>query len=135
MYLGRDRFSYGCQMICILILSTKKWLFRVKSFYQVLARDPNTSFPSRTIWGTPAPTNVSFFVWCVARDKIFTRDNLTGRRMVIVNQCYTCLSHSELKERICLFIAQMGQIAGELWDVVRDWWGMSWVFPTTVVES
>lgn len=104
--------------------------FQVKSYYQVLAGEANTAFHWTAIWLTRAPTKVSFFDWCAVKDRILTIDNLMRHEMVIVNQC--CMWFRDVESVAHLLIHC--PIAKELWDEALVSWGMSWVFPSTVVE-
>ena len=65
-------------------------VFDIRSFYNKLRDSPSTVFPWKAIWRAKAPRRVSFFVWCVARNKILTGDNLRLRRLVFVDWCIMC---------------------------------------------
>ena len=49
-------------------------VFDIWSFYNKLRDSPSTVFPWKAIWRAKAPRRVSFFVWCVAWNKILTGD-------------------------------------------------------------
>jgi hypothetical protein len=55
---------------------SKRGLFEVKSYYEVLNRKDGPSFPWKSIWRVKAPAIVAFFVWTAALGKILTHDNL-----------------------------------------------------------
>ena len=54
--------------------------FDIRSYYNKLRDSPSIVFPWKAIWKAKAPRRVSFFVWCVAWNKILTGDNLRLRR-------------------------------------------------------
>ena len=56
--------------------------FDIRSYYNKLRNSPSIVFPWKAIWKVKAPRRVSFFVWCVAWNKILTGDNLRLRRLV-----------------------------------------------------
>ena len=58
--------------------------FDIRSYYNKLWNSPSIVFPWKAIWKVKAPRRVSFFVWCVAWNKIQTGDNLRLRRLVFV---------------------------------------------------
>ena len=58
--------------------------FDIWSYYNKLKDSPSTVFTWKAIWRAKAPRRVSFFVWCVAWNKILTGDNLRLRRLDFV---------------------------------------------------
>jgi hypothetical protein len=56
--------------------SSKRCLFEVRSYYEVLIRKDGPSFPWKSVWCVKAPARVAFFVWLAALGKILTHDNL-----------------------------------------------------------
>ena len=59
--------------------------FDTKSYYNKLRDPPSIVFPWKGIWRVKAPRQVSFFVWCVAWNKILTGDTLILRKLVLVD--------------------------------------------------
>ena len=59
--------------------------FDMWSYYNKLRNSPSIVFLWKAIWKVKAPRRVSFFVWCVAWNKILTGDNLRLRRLVFVD--------------------------------------------------
>jgi len=55
---------------------SKRGLFEVESYYEVLIRKDGPSFLWKNIWRVKAPARVAFFVWTTALGKILTHDNL-----------------------------------------------------------
>jgi len=55
---------------------SKRGLFEVKSYYEVLNRKDDHSFPWKSIWCVKAPARVAFFVWTTTLGEILTHDNL-----------------------------------------------------------
>jgi hypothetical protein len=66
---------------------SRKGVFEVSSFYQVLSYHGSLPFPWRGIWRTKALPRVAFFAWTATRSKISTIDNLRRRGMIVVNRC------------------------------------------------
>ena len=64
--------------------------FDIRSYYNKLRNSPLIVFPWKAIWKAKAPRRVSFFVWCVAWNKILTGDNLRLRRLVFMDWCIMC---------------------------------------------
>jgi hypothetical protein len=71
-------------------VSSKKGLFKVKSFFNSLACSEGSRFPWKSVWWTRAPSRAVFFAWSVALDKILTVDNLIKKRVIIVDRCFLC---------------------------------------------
>ena len=68
-----------------------------------------------------APLRVSFFVWTVVWDRIFTGDNLRGRRLVFVDWCIMCLSNGETVDYLLLHCGKVYC----LWSLVFRSFGFS----------
>ena len=64
--------------------------FDIRSYYNKLRDSPSIVFPWKVIWKAKAPRQVSFFVWCVAWNKILTGDNLRLRKLVFADWCIMC---------------------------------------------
>jgi hypothetical protein len=89
-------FSRRCiQLKCVEVaktswVSSKKCLFKVKSFYS-LACSGGIRFPRKSVWCTQASSRaVFFFAWSAALGKILTLDYLRKRRVIVINRCYMC---------------------------------------------
>jgi hypothetical protein len=52
---------------------SKKGLFEVRSYYEVLIRKNGPSFLWKSIWRVKASTRVAFLVWSAALSKILTQ--------------------------------------------------------------
>lgn len=72
---------------------------------------------------------MAFFIWCVARGKIFTIDNFIKRRLVNVNWCCMCTLDVELVSHLLIHT----KVAQELWTLILGMFGIVCVFPTEVV--
>ena len=59
--------------------------FDIRSYYNKLRDSLSIVFPWKGIWRVKTPRQVSFFVWCVAWNKILTGDNLRLRRLDFVD--------------------------------------------------
>ena len=62
--------------------------FDIWSYYNKLRNSPLIVFPWKAIWKVKALRRVSFFVWCVAWNKILTGDNLRLRRLIFCGLVY-----------------------------------------------
>jgi hypothetical protein len=60
-------------------IPSKRALFGVKSFYNVLGWFDGIRFPWKSVWRTKIPLRVAFFVWSTTLGKILTLDNLHKR--------------------------------------------------------
>ena len=105
-------------------------VFDIRSFYNKLRDSPSTVFPWKAIWRAKAPRQVSFFVWCVAWNKILTGDNLRLRRLVFVNWCIMCRHCGETVDHLLLHC----EMAYRLWSFVFITFGLSWVIPRSIPD-
>jgi hypothetical protein len=71
-------------------VSSKKGLFKVKSFFSSLTCSGDSRFPWKCVWQTQAPPRAAFFTWSAALGKILTMDNLRKRHIIIVDRCCLC---------------------------------------------
>ena len=102
--------------------------FDIWSFYNKLRDSPSIVFPWKAIWKAKAPRRVSFFVWCVAWNKILTGDNLRLRRLVFVDWCIMCRHCGETVDHLLLHC----EMAYRLWSFVFITFGLSWVTPSSI---
>ena len=79
-----------------------KGAFDIRSYYNKLRDFPSTIFPWKAIWRAKAPRQVSFFIWCVAWNKILTGDNLRLRRLDFVDWCIMCRHCGETVNHLLL---------------------------------
>ena len=89
-----------------------------------------TVFPWKAIWRAKAPRWVSFFVWCVAWNKILTGDNLRLRRLVFVDWCTMCRHCCETIDHLLLHC----EMAYQLWSFIFKTFGLSWVIPRSILD-
>ena len=80
--------------------------FDIWLYYNKLRDSPSIVFPWKAIWRVKAPRRVSFFVWCVAWNKILTGDNLRLRRLDFVDWCIMCGHCGEMVDHL-LFHCEM----------------------------
>lgn len=73
------------------------------------------------MWCLHAPNKVSFFVWCVAKDKILTIDNLICHGKVIANRCCKRLRDGEGVTHLFTHYP----VVRDLWAAVPLWWRMA----------
>jgi hypothetical protein len=83
-------------------VSSKKGLFKVKSFFYSLACSRSSRFPWRSVWHTQATLRDAFFVWSIAISKILTLNNLRKRHIIVINRCYMCKKTGEIIDHLLL---------------------------------
>ena len=71
-------------------------------------------FPWKGVWKVNAPRHVSFFVWTIVWDRIFTGDNLKDRMMAFVDWCIKCRCNGEMVDHLLLHCGK----AYWLWSLV-----------------
>jgi hypothetical protein len=69
---------------------SKRGLFEVKSFYNVLVPHDSTHFPWRSIWQNKAPLRVVFFSWSAVLGKILIIYNLRKQHLIVVDWFCLC---------------------------------------------
>jgi hypothetical protein len=111
-------------------VSSKKGLFKIKSFFYSLASTGSSRFRWRSVWRTQAPSRAAFFVWSAALSKILTLDNLRMRHVVMINRCYMCKKTGESVDHLLLHC----DVAFAFWSSLFSCFGMSWVMPKRVVD-
>lgn len=70
------------------LVSFKRGLFKVKSFFSSLAYSESSRFHWKSVWQTQTPSKTGFFAWSAALGKILIVDNLMKRHVIIMNRCY-----------------------------------------------
>ena len=76
--------------------------FDIQSYYNKLRDSPLVSFPWKGIWRVKVPRRVSFFVWCVAWNKILMGDNLRLRGLDFVDWGIMCRHFGETVDHLLL---------------------------------
>ena len=105
--------------------------FDIRSYYKKLRDSPSIVFPWKGIWRVKAPRRVSFFVWCVAWNKILTGDNLRRLRgLDFVDWCIMCRHCGEMVDHLLLHC----EMAYQLWSFVLITFGLSWVIPRSIPD-
>jgi hypothetical protein len=102
--------------------------FKVSSYYEVLNRREDYTFPWKSIWKPKVPSRVSFFVWVASLGKILTADNLRTWNIILVSWCCLCKADGETVDHLLLHCA----FSKEVWDMVFVMFGVSWTMPRTV---
>jgi hypothetical protein len=111
-------------------VSSKKVVFKVKSFFYSLASFGSRRFPWKSFWRTQAPSRAAFFVWTEALGKILTLDNIKKRHVIMINKCYMCKKTREFVDHLLLHC----DVASILWSSLFSRFGMSWVMPRRVID-
>jgi hypothetical protein len=102
-------------------VSSKKCLFKAKSFFSYLAGSKGRRFPWKSVWRTQAPSRVVFFPWSAALGKILTVDNFKKRHIIIVDRCCLCKRDVEFVDHCLLHC----DVASTLWNNIFTQFGMS----------
>ena len=76
--------------------------FDIRSYYNKLRDSPSIVFPWKVIWRVKVPRCVSFFVWCVAWNKILMGDNLRLWGLDFVDRCIMCQHYVETVDHLLL---------------------------------
>ena len=92
---------------------------------------PSIVFPWKGTWRVKTPRQVSFFVWCVAWNKILTGDNLRRLRgLDFVDWCIMCRHCGETIDHLLLHC----EMAYRLWSFVLITFGLSWVILRSIPD-
>ena len=89
---------------------------------------PYVVFPWKGIWRVKVLRRVSFFVWCVAWNKILTVDNLRLRGLDFVDRCIMCRHCGETVDHLLLHC----EMVYRLWNFVFITFGVSWVVTRSI---
>jgi hypothetical protein len=81
-------------------VSSKKSLFKVKSFFSSLTGSEGRLFLWKSVWRIQAPSRAAFFAWSATLGKTLTMDNLRKRHIIIVDRCCLCKRDEEFVDRI-----------------------------------
>jgi hypothetical protein len=133
-------FSFFVQLYYILVRHgeddtlvwslSKRGLFEVKSFYEVLNRQDGPSFPWKSIWCVKALARVAFFEWTEAVGKILTHDNLRKKNVLVIEWCCMCKKSGESTEHLLLHC----EVARDLWSYILNLSRVEWVMPQRLLE-
>jgi len=99
---------------------SRRGLFEVKSYYEVLNRKDGPSFPWKSIWCVKVLARVAFFVWTTDLGKILTHDNLQKRNVVVIEWCCMCKKSGESIEHLLLHC----EVARDLWSYILTFFGV-----------
>jgi hypothetical protein len=111
-------------------VSSKIWVFKVKSFFYSLASAGSNRFPLKSVRRSQPPSRVAFFVWSTTLGKILTQDNLRKRHVIVINRCYMCKKTGETVDHLLLHC----NVASILWNSLFSRFRMSWVMPRQVIN-
>uniref|UniRef100_A0A2N9IL29 Reverse transcriptase zinc-binding domain-containing protein n=1 Tax=Fagus sylvatica TaxID=28930 RepID=A0A2N9IL29_FAGSY len=107
-----------------------KGIFEVRSYYFVLVQSTGTYFYWRSVWNSKVPSRVAFFIWIAALGRILTTDNLLKQRIIILDLCCMCRSGGDSVNHLPMHCS----VAQELWSMILNMFGVSWVMPRDVVD-
>jgi hypothetical protein len=109
---------------------SKKGLFDVKSYYNVLVPYDNTHFLCRSIWWNKAPLRVVFFSWSAALGKILIMNKLRKRYVIMVDWCCSCEKSEESVDHLLVHC----EMTNALWNAIFSLVGLLQVMPRRVVD-
>jgi hypothetical protein len=101
---------------------SKRSMFEVKLFYQVLNNLNRPSFLWESIWRIKAPLRVAFFVWTTL-GKIVTLDNLIKGNIVVFEWCCMCKRSGESIDHLLIHC----EVAIELRSSILNLICVEWV--------
>ena len=104
--------------------------FDIRSYYNKLWNSPSIVFPWKGIWRVKVPRRVSFFVWCVAWNKILTDDNLRLRGLDFVDWCIICRHCGKTADHLLLHC----KMVYWLWSFAFRTLGVLWVIPRLIPD-
>ena len=120
--LGEDR---------LLLKNYKGKGFSVKRMYKSLEPSPAIDFPYRLIWNPIVPPKIGVFAWEATWGKVLTIDQLKRRGMTLVNRCFMCEEDEENIDHLLIHCKS----AKMLWNLFLSIYGISWVFPKSVLHT
>ena len=80
--------------------TSKSGVFSMRSFFVALEGD--VAFPLKIVWGSWAPTKVTFFAWEGTWGQILTLDQLKRRGWVLVGLCCMCKDADESVDHLLI---------------------------------
>ena len=104
------------------------WVFDVRSFYKSLSSSNIDEFPWECILCGKVPKQVSFFLWTIVNDEIFTIDNIVKRGQSLVNRCCLCYCDGESVDHLLLHC----KFSHTLWCKIFAEFGIQQVMPRSV---
>lgn len=90
---GEDKLRWG---------PSKRGMFDVRSFHNVLVPHESTPFPLKSILQHNGPLRVAFLAWITALGKILTLDNLRKQSVIVIDWCCMCKRSGEIVDRLLL---------------------------------
>jgi hypothetical protein len=121
--VNRDRAD------CLSWVSSKKGVFRVKSYFGSLTCSGRTRFPWKSVAVSGTPEG-SFLHLVFSSRYNLTLDNLRKRYIIIVDRCCLCKRDGELVDHILLHC----DVASALWNNIFSRFGIFWVMPRSVLD-
>lgn len=77
------------------------------------------------------PPKVSCFCWVALYEACLTQNNLSKRKIQIVNICYMYLKHSESVKHLFLHCT----VGAAVWNMFFAIFGLTWVMPNTIKDA
>jgi hypothetical protein len=99
---------------------SKRGLFDVRPFYNVLSPIDSTHFLWKSIWWNNVLLKVTCFARSAAFRKIFTMDNLRKQHIIVVDMCCICRKSGESVDHLLLHC----EIASAFWNTIFNLFGL-----------
>ena len=109
---------------------SKDGTFSVSPQFSALLGNQNPPSTLHFLWKIKAPRVIALGWWLALCGRILTMDNRWRRRIIIINGCPTCLADEEKVDHLLLGC----KTAYSLWISILGWFGLSWVFPKTLLD-
>lgn len=93
---------------------SKRRLFDVRSFYNVLVCNDGTPFPLKTIWRIEVLLRVTFFAWSATLKKILTMENVRKLHVIVVDWCCMCKRNGEFMDHLFIHC----DVVCTLWNAI-----------------
>jgi hypothetical protein len=107
-------------------VSSKRGLFKVKSFFSSLASSEGSCFFWKSVTDSGSFES-GFFCVLTVLDKILTLDNLRKKQVIMVNRC--CMLSEESVDHLLHC-----DVASALWSALFTCFGLSLVMPSSVIN-
>jgi len=88
--------------------------------------------PAPLLWRKDIPLKVSVFAWRIFHNRLPTKENLF-RRGIFQHDAQMCVTGCGLVESYVHLFLHFN-VFGQVWQLVRHWFGVSSVDPATVVD-
>jgi hypothetical protein len=113
---------------------SKRGLFDIKSYYNVLVPYDYNHLPWRSIWWNKVPLRAVSFACSLALEKILTMDNLRKQHAIVVDWSCMCKKSRESMGHLLLRYETASALQNTIFSL-EGWlaWVMAWIMPSRVM--